>query len=95
MVGTLDNSPKHNLLAINSLIQLPLELFSKKTRKLIMESWALDSANSDSQDRGIAARERGLNHAILGLNIKVMQHPTTYEVCIKSSAPFIDSVDSR
>lgn len=84
--SNLDNpvvrSPGINILAIKSLLRIPLERFSKKNRERIMKSWLPDSDNGQKNES--TYQFSLLDHGLLSLKIKVMKRPTFYEVSIPS-----------
>lgn len=61
-----------NQAAIQSLTQLPLEVFTKKERERIMQSWSLDVLTESPE----------CYPAVLALKLKIMHRPTFYKVCI-------------
>ena len=59
-----------NILAVQSLAQLPLEVFSRKDRERIMQSWPVDSM----------VESAACYPAVLSLKVKVMHRPSIYKV---------------
>jgi nucleolar pre-ribosomal-associated protein 2 len=72
----LIRSPTANSFAVQCLLELPLECFSRKDRERVMTTW-LPKTNScsDEPTKQCAA----LGGAVLSLKVKVMQRPTMYE----------------
>lgn len=64
-----------NNFAFRALLQLPVEIFSKKDRECVMTKWMSDSVEA-SQKLEFSVVEP----AVLSLEIKVMSRPTFYEV---------------
>ncbi|CAG8960652.1 hypothetical protein HYFRA_00013530 [Hymenoscyphus fraxineus] len=63
-----------NTFSIRALLQLPLEIFSKKDRESVMTKWMSDSASFAKELEFSSA-----DPAVLSLMIKVMNRPTFYE----------------
>ncbi len=77
----IEKSRACNGFVVKCLHQLPLEVFSKNTRELILKSWppeSPDPAHNDS--RALSYRMTTLDPAVLSLKAKMMERPTLYEV---------------
>jgi hypothetical protein len=70
-----------NAFAISSLLELPIELFSKSQREQIMTKWAFQPGMMPSMEDPHSNRAP-LDPAVLSLQVKVMHKPTFYEVRI-------------
>ncbi|KAI9648313.1 hypothetical protein NHQ30_002946 [Ciborinia camelliae] len=62
-------TPTCNRVVIESLTQLPLEVFTKRERERIMQSWPID----------LLAQSPECYPAILALKLKIMHRPTFYK----------------
>lgn len=61
-------SPTINRFAVQCLLQLPIEAFSRKDRERIMKTWLPCSGSTE-----------GVDGAVLSLKVKIMQRPTFFE----------------
>jgi nucleolar pre-ribosomal-associated protein 2 len=92
----LVKSPGSNTFAVRSLMQIPLEVFSRKDRKRIRQGWlqapktqshksrkkaASGGANEDTE-RIPSYELTALDPEVLSLKVKIMQLPPSYEVRI-------------
>lgn len=68
-----------NTFAIQSLLQLPLEIFSKRNREQVMIKWSPVSEEA-SAEKTEESKLVPADPAVLSLKIKIMQRPTFYEV---------------
>ena len=71
----LVKSPTTNKLAVQSLLQLPLEVFSRKDRERIMKSW-LPTAEDESY--GVPGSPAIIDLSVLSLKVKIMGVTTVY-----------------
>lgn len=74
----LTKSQTNNSFAVRSLLQLPLDRFSRPDRERVMLSWLPNSASKDKDK--LTYESTVLDAGVLSLKIKIMQRPTFYEV---------------
>jgi len=70
-------SQANNQMAIRSLIELPLDVFSKKERERIMKAWL---PSSSQQNTDLSYESTALDPQVLALKVKIMHRPSLYEV---------------
>lgn len=86
-------SAETNAFAVRSLLQVPLELFSRKDRTRIRQGWLQAPTTHSNKSKKKAVPERdghnsqnplykltALSPEVLSLKVNVMQLPTSYEV---------------
>lgn len=70
-----------NGFVVNCLHQLPLDVFSKKTRESILKAWPPELPDPSHNDSyALSYRMTTLDPAVLSLKAKMMTKPTLYEV---------------
>ncbi|APA13957.1 hypothetical protein sscle_12g087270 [Sclerotinia sclerotiorum 1980 UF-70] len=62
-------TPTCNPIVVESLTKLPLEVFSRRDRERIMQSWSID----------VLAKSPNCYPAVLALKLKIMHRPTFYK----------------
>ena len=75
-VNPLVKSSTTNAFAVQCLLQLPIEVFSRNHRERVMKQWL---PNPDNVNDIQSALWAPLDNAILGLKVKIMQRSTVYE----------------
>src|SRR4051812_14453031 len=78
----LVSSSENNSFAIQSLLQIPVEKFTKKDRERILKAWLPDPENEDAKD--FTYESTALDAGVLSLKVKIMSRPTFYKVCCLS-----------
>jgi nucleolar pre-ribosomal-associated protein 2 len=73
-------SPTNNDFVAQCLLQVPLEIFSRKDRERVMKIWA-PSSDLPAQDAsdGASLASAAISPAVLSLKTKIMQRPTVYD----------------
>jgi hypothetical protein len=79
--------PTVNILAVQSLLQIPLEVLLRSDRERIMKGWL--PITSPGNPENFSYESTTLDANVLSLKVKIMKRPTFYEVRI-----FISSVGS-
>lgn len=75
-VNPLVKSPTTNIFAVECLLQLPIEVFSRKDRERIMNNWLPSTENAGHE---IFAQQAALSDPVLSLKVKIMQRCTIHE----------------
>ncbi|KAH8596936.1 Urb2/Npa2 family-domain-containing protein [Bisporella sp. PMI_857] len=75
--NALVNAPANNSLAVQSLLGLPIDVFSRKQRERILKSWLPDGLQE--KDPGLSYDNTALDPLVLSLKIKIMSRPAFYE----------------
>jgi nucleolar pre-ribosomal-associated protein 2 len=92
----LVKAPNSNTFAIRSLLQIPLNIFSRKDRKRIRQCWlytpkepapkprvkkhAVPTVPEQETSQTPSYELTALNPEVLSLKVKIMQLPPSYEV---------------
>jgi nucleolar pre-ribosomal-associated protein 2 len=90
----LVKSPGTNAFAVRSLMQIPLEVFSRKDRRRIRQGWlqapkghshkskkkAASGGTNEDTEQSSAYELTALDPEVLSLKVKIMQLPPSYEV---------------
>ena len=66
-----------NKMAIQSLISLPLDVFSKKERERIMKAWL---PSNSKHVTNVLYESTALDPQLLALKVKILHRPSLYEV---------------
>lgn len=73
-------SPTTNAFAVQCLLQLPLQVFSRNDRERVMKSWSpISYLSTQDASEGPSLASAAIDPAVLSLKAKVMERPTVYE----------------
>ena len=85
--NTLLTFQASNKMAIQSLIALPLDVFSKKERERIMKAWLPSSPDQQTTDPLYGPM--ALDPQVLALKVKILHRPILYEVKKRGTWPIL------
>lgn len=79
----LVKSPNTNAFSVRSLLQIPLDVFSRKDRIRIRQSWLYapkGPGEKEDASQSPSYELTALNSEVLSLKSRIMQLPPSYEV---------------